>query len=507
MTPPGATDSRSLRLAAERGAAAWMTYGIVEYAYATLVPWISQPDYRFTLWHWGFGAVLFLTYASIGGAAALAAELVWRALTTMGLFRRGEHELDWTSLGSLSIIVAFAGNLLLRFGGQPVVLGLVALCAGLALVVVAALRVAIPQSISLFTRPAAVSIALLGMSSLALIGLEGYAPAVRIGTALAVVLVELALCLCLAKVLARVSSLPGVHAKQWRAPLVRQTALAAGALVVSSLMVHASPRLSATSAKPATRHGPNIVLIVMDTVRADHLSVYGYGRRTTPELEQFAREATLYKRAFSAGDMTLSAQASMFTGAYAYQNGAHYNDSGLPQALRRDMPTTAETLAAHGYKTLALVANHVFFRNWGLDRGFAYSDSRAPSEFVALHALDGSKFFLRQGIHKVLASFAPTQMRERHYRKAEEITTEASTLLSDLRAGQSSPFFMFVNYMDAHWPYMPPPPFDRTFPGKIDGFTSNEYNTLLIDVMQARRRTVTARERDHLVSQDRKSVV
>ena len=62
----------------------------------------------------------------------------------------------------------------------------------------------------------------------------------------------------------------------------------------------------------------------MDTVRADHLSLYGYARDTSPVLKEFAQHATLFTNAISAGDMTLSSHASMFTGLYASQHGAHW---------------------------------------------------------------------------------------------------------------------------------------------------------------------------------------
>ncbi|MDW8356227.1 MAG: sulfatase-like hydrolase/transferase, partial [Bryobacterales bacterium] len=130
---------------------------------------------------------------------------------------------------------------------------------------------------------------------------------------------------------------------------------------------------------------PNVVLVVWDTVRADHLSLYGYERDTTPFLREFARGATVYRRAWSTGDMTLTSHASMFTGLYGSTHGAHLADpSERPEGdfgspLADHHATLAEVLSAAGYFTAGLVANHIYLSEaYGLHQGFRFYEVSAP---------------------------------------------------------------------------------------------------------------------------------
>ncbi len=129
---------------------------------------------------------------------------------------------------------------------------------------------------------------------------------------------------------------------------------------------------------------PNVILITLDTVRADHLSLYGYQRDTTPNLRRLARQATVYTHAISPGDMTLSSHASMFTGLYPSWHKAHF-DPGyyLGRPLDTRYPTLAEILSSKGFDTAGVVANYLYLApGFGLDRGFAYHDSSAPVVFL-----------------------------------------------------------------------------------------------------------------------------
>jgi arylsulfatase A-like enzyme len=206
---------------------------------------------------------------------------------------------------------------------------------------------------------------------------------------------------------------------------------------------------------------PDVVLIVLDTVRADHLAPYGHSRVTTPRLDAFARRhAVRYVNARSTSSWTLPSHASLFTGLMPAQHGAtHPREGDVPerrvesaalpaQALRPDVPTLATILRAHGYRTGAVLANSAYLdARFGLARGFEHYDAR-PGGFV--------KDYLP------LVQLAGGPLRAGHllYRDAQTITDLALAWIDD---ADGRPFFLAVNYMDAHSPYLPPPPFDELF--------------------------------------------
>lgn len=173
---------------------------------------------------------------------------------------------------------------------------------------------------------------------------------------------------------------------------------------------------------------PNILLITLDTVRADHLGCYGYPRPLTPTLDALASRSTLYNRARATSPWTLPSHASLFTGLYPFEHGAHtvwvpLREHGkAPQrdnvrALPPEHPTLAEVLKRAGYTTAAFVANDVYLiPSYGLARGF------------------------------------DVYQLQRGYVDAVNARVEAW-----LESTGDEPFFLFVNYMDAHAPYNPAP--------------------------------------------------
>ena len=113
---------------------------------------------------------------------------------------------------------------------------------------------------------------------------------------------------------------------------------------------------------------PNVLLIVLDTVRADHLSLYGYPRPTTPNLERLARRGIRFDQARAAAPWTLASHANMFTGRWPHELGIEWT---CP--LREDVPTLAEHLGSLGYATAGFAGN-TFYCSYdsGLDRGFTH---------------------------------------------------------------------------------------------------------------------------------------
>ena len=140
-----------------------------------------------------------------------------------------------------------------------------------------------------------------------------------------------------------------------------------------------------------------MLLIVWDTVRAGNLSLHGYGRPTTPNLDRLARRGVRFDLAFSTSSWTLPSHASLFTGRWPHELGVDWKSP-----LRDDVPTLAEYLASHGYDTAGFAANLDYCtRETGLARGFAHYEDfpidvyDAFSRYVALgHRIEISSWAL-----------------------------------------------------------------------------------------------------------------
>ncbi|HVR95160.1 MAG TPA: sulfatase-like hydrolase/transferase, partial [Thermoanaerobaculia bacterium] len=224
-----------------------------------------------------------------------------------------------------------------------------------------------------------------------------------------------------------------------------------------------------------TGAAPPIVLIVLDTLRADHLRSYGYGRDTMPRLERFAREnAVRIERATSNAPSSLETHGSIFTGLLPHRHGAHKPRAGDPRppaygyALRPDVPTLALLLRRAGYWPVGISANFgPLSPEFGLSRGFGFYEARSGLQRgPALY--DPFRFALwrRWPLASLdrLPPFAESDFFELGvpYRRAGEIADRALEALD--RAG-GTPLFLFLNFMEPHYPYRPPRSFTRIFPG------------------------------------------
>ncbi|MCP5113683.1 MAG: sulfatase, partial [bacterium] len=241
---------------------------------------------------------------------------------------------------------------------------------------------------------------------------------------------------------------------------------------------------------------PNVVFVVWDTVRADHLSLYGYERDTTPYLRRLANEATVYRRTEATSNFTLPTHASMFTGLYPRSHGGVFAPKLGPLPLRPDVTTLAEVLANNGYRTLAVVANAFYVGpDFGLSQGFHLFDNR----FVAHPMPLVRDHYLRQSVRSGLFFSSSFLAFDQKVRRAHEVAASAEAVL-DRVTGSTAPFFLFLNFMDAHAPYIPPPPFDALFPGRDLSMTKPRYDSLMKE-NDAGLRTMSEAERSHYVSQ------
>ena len=204
---------------------------------------------------------------------------------------------------------------------------------------------------------------------------------------------------------------------------------------------------------------PNIILIVMDAVRAKHLSCYGYHRPTAPNLERFAERSVVYETAISPAGWSLPSHASMFTGLYPSRHGAHDQH----KYLRPEYPTLAEVLRSWGYHTLALCYNAYISPTTGLDRGFEEFNSVArrlprPLGKIKQKAETGAAILLGQRDSGARFTNRQVVAALRHLQTSER------------------PFFMFVHYLEPHAPYCPPKKYNRYLPKEVSSREAKRVN-------------------------------
>ncbi len=227
----------------------------------------------------------------------------------------------------------------------------------------------------------------------------------------------------------------------------------------------------AMAALPAAPAGaPNVLLIIFDTVRASAMSLYGYPRPTTPELDRLAASSVVFDRAFSTAPWTLPSHGSMFTGRYAAELS-----TGWRSPLDERERTLAEALASRGYATGAFVANPFYtIHETGLGRGFAEYDDVAVSleQVIATSALAQTPFVKRlvrnpsrEGLWRSIREFDFRLSHNPVYDRKNAARVNGDFLRWQ-RTLDGRPFFAFLNYFDAHLPYEPPA-------GYVERFTSS----------------------------------
>jgi arylsulfatase A-like enzyme len=192
----------------------------------------------------------------------------------------------------------------------------------------------------------------------------------------------------------------------------------------------------------------NVVLIVWDTVRASCLSLYGYPRDTTPNLAGWARDGVRYDCALAPAPWTFPSHTSFFTGQWPFRLNSQWK-----YALEQSHPTLAEYLSSRGYQTGGFVANtDCCSYETGLDRGFAHFEDYALTPRSLLSRSVAGKWILEN-----LLSFGDSYDKKwigLQSRGARELNGAFLDWLSRRRTDR--PFFAFLNYFDAHAPYIPP---------------------------------------------------
>jgi arylsulfatase len=205
----------------------------------------------------------------------------------------------------------------------------------------------------------------------------------------------------------------------------------------------------------------SVLLIVLDAARARSVGAYGYGRRTTPEVDRIAAEGVLFEKAYTPAVYTLGAMSSLWTSQYPDR---HHAEVSYADRLPADRLTLAEALTERGVHSAGFIANPMAGKAFGFERGFAEFDQ------VYERFPEGSR---GEAFRRVLPEW--------------------------LRRNASRPFFAYVHFREPHFPYDPGPPFDTQFgPDAPLGREERRDKTWYTDVNQGRVEAAPE-EIDHLV--------
>jgi arylsulfatase len=219
------------------------------------------------------------------------------------------------------------------------------------------------------------------------------------------------------------------------------SALKYGALILGLLTLACSPQTSQSE----LIEDANIVLIIADTLRADHLGAYGYRRPTSPFLNRLARSSVVFGSAVSTSSHTVPSVLSIMSSHYPSQHGNQYfhqtNSFRIPKSKSRprvpeSLPLLAELLSGEGFETAAVVTNPWLHARYGFNRGF--------DRYRMLPEESGGKGIARGGA----------------------VNHAAGELLDEFGSDR---FFLYLHYMDIHSPYQPLPPYKKAFVGNMPG--------------------------------------
>ena len=252
-------------------------------------------------------------------------------------------------------------------------------------------------------------------------------------------------------------------------------------------------------ARPAAPAGaPNVVLIVVDTLRADHLSCYGYTGIRTPHIDRLAGDGLRYASTFSQASWTRPSIATILSGLYPSSHGAIHKADILPDRV----DTLAENLQRFGYRTVGFADNANISQAFNFQQGFDEYRYLAPTFFFLANE-PAAQLALYSGLRLIRERFLSHWVDVHHYyQPAEVVTAEVTAWL--VHGAERQPFFLFIHYMDAHDPYMvhpfngegyarvanpnPPPAVAERYRQLYDGGIAylDEHMGALFDTLRAR---------------------
>ncbi len=230
------------------------------------------------------------------------------------------------------------------------------------------------------------------------------------------------------------------------------TALVAGATLGVAFLNGDKAAAFRGQAGPSADPGKNVLFIVIDTLRADHLPAYGYAAGKTPHLSAFEEDAILFENAYANASWTRPSFASLMTGRYASSHGVMSKAASLPDAAE----TIAESFGKAGYTTAGIVTNYNVAPFFNFQQGFDRYTYLTP-DFLFGASDTAAKLSLLQIVKRVdekARALLGKTSRGSAYQDAETVN---ASLISFLDAAPSAPWFAFVGYMDPHDPYFTHP--------------------------------------------------
>jgi len=227
---------------------------------------------------------------------------------------------------------------------------------------------------------------------------------------------------------------------------------------------------------PSASGAPNVLVIVVDTLRADHVSSYGYARPTTPNLDRIAQQGILFENAISTSSWSLPSHVSLVTGRYLFEHGVGNVQPepwlGWDGASLGGYATLGEALQQRGYRTAAFSANRTYFsRDLGFGRSFIHFEDyfHSPADMFVrtLYGREFARIYLKRSDHslvkRILRKLGLTSLLDQDAegsgsyggafgvrKRADVINKEA---LDWIGHDRQRPFFAFLNYFDVHDPY------------------------------------------------------
>jgi choline-sulfatase len=234
--------------------------------------------------------------------------------------------------------------------------------------------------------------------------------------------------------------------------------------------------------------GPNILLVTIDTLRADHVHCYGYEAIRTPVLDSLAASGVLFEHAYTPIPVTLPSHTTILSGLYPHQHGVR--DNGVYR-VPDELEMLPEILHARGYETAAFVGAYVVHHSYGIDQGFdRYDDEMEEPIREKNPILVGSQIpgYTRRWVDR---------WTKPYHRRAEVVVGKASQWLRG-RSGEK-PFFCWVHLFDPHMPYTPPDPwnalYDAEYDGPVDGTAES-----LIELSKEMKGMVPMRHIDRMIA-------
>ncbi|HEY8514410.1 MAG TPA: sulfatase [Candidatus Binatia bacterium] len=223
--------------------------------------------------------------------------------------------------------------------------------------------------------------------------------------------------------------------------------LASRAVCLVALLVGVALAACERGGARAAPARPNVLLITVDTLRADRVGAYGYRLPTTPTIDALAGRGVRFADVTVPWPKTWPAMAAMVTGKEPRTNGIRFRPR---RPLPEEHVTLAEALRAAGWATGAVVANVNLGKNFGFDQGFdRFVESWADE---ALRQTGSEVFRNRPGLVK-------------RFTNATRVTDQGLAVLDELGGGRETPFFLWLHYIDPHGPYVPPPEYAKLFAG------------------------------------------